>query len=68
MKIKDICNIYQKAIKIDMDDGEWAVLHNFGKTVYCEVSDGMKKSNLVHLKKDARLCEWNAQKLKELYL
>jgi hypothetical protein len=68
VKIKDIYNVYQKAIKIDMDDGEWAVLHNFGETVYSEVSDGMKKSNLVNIKKDAQLCEWDAEKLKELYL
>jgi hypothetical protein len=68
VKIKDIYNVYQKAIKIDMDDGEWAVLHNFGKTVYSEVSDGMRKSNLVNLKKDAQLVEWNAEKLKQLYL
>lgn len=68
MKILKISNIAPKAIQIDMDNGEWAVLHNFGKTIYSEVSNGFRKSNLVNIKKDAQLCEWNAEKLTQLYI
>lgn len=67
-RIIKISNIAPKAIQIDLDNGEWARLHQFGKTVFSEVSDGMKKSTLVELKKDVQLFEWNSQKLKELYI
>jgi hypothetical protein len=68
MKIIKISNIAPKAIQIDMDNGEWGQMWQFGHTIYTSTSDNFKKSNLVNIKKDAQLVEWNAEKLEKLYI
>ena len=67
MKIEKISNIAPKAIQIDFEDGEWARLYEFGWTIISNTSDKIKKSTLVELKKDARLYEWDSEKLTQLY-
>lgn len=68
MKITKIFNIAPKAIQIELDNGEWAKLWDWGKTIYTQTSDKVKKSTLVELKKDAQLFEWEASKLEQLYI
>lgn len=68
MKITKIVNIAPKAIQIDLEGGEWARLWQFGKTVFSETSDSVKKSTLVNIKRDAQLVEWKAGKLEHLYI
>ncbi len=68
MKVTKIFNIAPKAIQIDLENEQWAQMWQFGHTIYTNVSDGFRKSNLVNIKKDALLCEWNSEKLKQLYL
>lgn len=63
-----IYNIAPKAIQIDLDNGEWAQMWQFGHSVYTSVSDGFRKSNLVNIKKDAPLFNWDASKLEKLYI
>lgn len=68
MKITKIFNIAPKAIQIDIDDGEWAQMWQFGHSIYTSVSDGFRKSNLVNIKKDAQLVGWDAKELEKLYI
>jgi len=68
MKIIKITNLYPKAIQIDFEEGEWAKLYEFGWTIVSITSDRIKKSTLLNLKKDAKLCEWDASKLENLYI
>lgn len=68
MKITKITNLYPKAIQVDMDNGEWAQIYEFGKTLYTTTSDRVKKSTLVELKKDILLVDWDATKLTQLYI
>lgn len=68
MKITKISNIYPKAIQIDMDNGEWCQIYEFGKTLYTTTSDRVKKSTLVELKKDILLVNWDSEKLTQLYI
>lgn len=68
MKIIKISNIYPKAIQIEFEEGGWARLYKFGNVVYSEVSDRIKKSTLVNIKKDAQLVNWDSKELEKLYL
>lgn len=68
MKILKISNIAPKAIQIDMDNGEWCQMWQFGHSIYTSVSDGFRKSNLVNIKKDVELFNWDASKLEKLYI
>lgn len=68
MKILKISNIAPKAIQIDLDNGEWAQMWQFGHSIYTSVSDGFRKSNLASIKKDVELFNWNSQELEKLYI
>ncbi len=68
MKITKITNLYPRAIQIDLDNGEWAQMWQFGHSIYSIVSDGFRKSNLINIKKDAQLFDWRAEKLEKLYI
>lgn len=67
MKVARVFNIAPKAVQIDFDNGEWAKLYEFGKTIVSEVSDGVKKSTLINIKKDCLSVEWDGEELEKLY-
>jgi hypothetical protein len=68
MKILKIFNIAPKAIQIEFEDGEYAQIFHFGKTLYSSTSEKVKKSTLVNLKRDILLVNWSAQELEKLYV
>lgn len=55
-------------ISIVLNDGESALFTKFGKTIYTEVSENVKKKTLSEFKKDIVKYNWNVEKLKEVWI
>ena len=55
-------------IHILLNDGEGALFTKFGKTIYTETSDNVKKKTLSEFKKDIVKYKWDVEKLKEIWI
>jgi len=55
-------------ISIILNDGESAFFTKFGKTIYTEVSENVKKKTLSEFKKDIVKYKWDVEKLKEVWI
>ena len=67
LKVSSFCEIGD-SISVIFTNGESAVLHKFGKTIYTEVSLGLNKKSLSEIKKDLKKTDWNLQELEKIYL
>lgn len=55
-------------LAIDMQNGERAILHKFGKTIYSTVTDNLLKKDLTDLKKSVIKHNWNIDKLEKEWI
>ena len=66
-KITSIINIGNN-ISVIFNDGESALFTKFGKTIFTEVSENVKKKTLSEFKKDIVKYKWDVEKLKEVWI
>lgn len=64
MKIKQLT---KDSIHIKLKNNEEAVIYRFGKTCYSVTSEGLYKKDLINIKKDCLLYNFDAEKLRKLY-
>jgi len=66
-KITSIINIGNN-ISVIFNDGESALFTKFGKTIFTEVSENVKKKTLSEFKKDIVKYNWDVEKLKKIWI